>query len=270
MVMIRVMSFNLRYQNPADGPFAWEKRKELVAKLILDKEVDLLGTQEGLSSMLFDLDSLLPGFSRVGESRCQGEEGEYNAIYYRKDRFHLLCQHQSWLSETPDVIGSRYKDAALPRICTSAFLEDRVSQRRLRVFNTHLDHEGEQARTFGARCVFLAMQEEVKKGHPSILTGDFNCTLRSTSLAPLREHFGSVLTEQDPGTFHGFTKSATYPPIDHIFYSHHLKVKEKEVVVSSYGGTYVSDHFPVLGVFEYKAEQKDTAFSCSALGLNKL
>src|SRR5262245_47361606 len=78
---LRVMSFNLRYNNPADGPNAWPLRKAWVAQLIRFHDADAVGVQEALAGMLADLDTLLPEYSRIGVGRTDGAaKGEFSAI----------------------------------------------------------------------------------------------------------------------------------------------------------------------------------------------
>src|SRR4051794_32523771 len=59
---LRVMTFNLRYDNPADGANAWPNRKDWVASLIRFHGVDAVGVQEALLRQLVDLDARLPGW----------------------------------------------------------------------------------------------------------------------------------------------------------------------------------------------------------------
>src|SRR2546423_12609173 len=43
---LRVMTFNIRYDNPADGVNAWPNRKDWVASLIRFHAADVVGVQE--------------------------------------------------------------------------------------------------------------------------------------------------------------------------------------------------------------------------------
>ncbi len=47
-----VMTFNLRFATPLDGPNEWEQRKALAAEIIRRHAPDLLATQEGTMAML--------------------------------------------------------------------------------------------------------------------------------------------------------------------------------------------------------------------------
>lgn len=61
---MRLLTFNLRFANPLDGPNQWDYRKELVVETILTLNPDLVGTQEGtvpqLDYLAGHLDSFLP------------------------------------------------------------------------------------------------------------------------------------------------------------------------------------------------------------------
>src|SRR5688572_9006647 len=101
---IRVMSFNIRYDEPRDNKNAWPNRKEMVASMIRFHHADLVGVQEALKRQLNDLDAILPDYSWVGVGRADGKaSGEFSAIFYRKTRFKSLESSTFWLSETPNV-----------------------------------------------------------------------------------------------------------------------------------------------------------------------
>ena len=63
--ILRVMSFNIRYNNPNDGDNAWPYRKEMAASMVHLHRPDVMGLQEVLGDQLEDLATRLPDF-RVG------------------------------------------------------------------------------------------------------------------------------------------------------------------------------------------------------------
>ena len=90
----------------------------------------------------------LPGYAVFSAGRDDGKDaGESAAVFYRKERFEKLDGGHFWLSETPDVPGSKGWDAALPRVATWVRLKDRAAPDRPPVLflNTHLDHRGAAA-----------------------------------------------------------------------------------------------------------------------------
>ena len=59
---VRVMTFNIRYDEPRDKENAWPNRKQLVASMILFHHADIVGVQEALKNQLLDLAKLLPDY----------------------------------------------------------------------------------------------------------------------------------------------------------------------------------------------------------------
>lgn len=51
-VLLRVATYNLRYDNADDGTNAWPNRKEMVKNLVRYHDFDIFGTQEGLQGQL--------------------------------------------------------------------------------------------------------------------------------------------------------------------------------------------------------------------------
>ena len=111
---LAVMTLNMRYDNPEDGMNNWRFRRERIAGLIRSEAVDLLGTQEVLANQFDDLQVLLPGYRAVGVGREDGARaGEFNAVFFRSDRFELLDSGAFWLSEEPETPGSKGWDGLL-------------------------------------------------------------------------------------------------------------------------------------------------------------
>ncbi|MGH9458132.1 MAG: endonuclease/exonuclease/phosphatase family protein [Thermoanaerobaculia bacterium] len=246
-----VMSWNIRLDLASDGPNAWPFRKETVAARIAGQ--DLVGVQEALPSQLADLDVLLPGFARFGLGRDPGGTGEACAILYRKDRFDVLEQGTFWLSESPDVAGSRGWDAAYPRIATWGRLRDRASGDVFWHFNTHLDHVGLTARREGAELLLRKIREIAGTSPRVVVTGDFNAVPGSEPYVimtgPLQDAL-EISREPHRGpdsTWNGFTKIEPGQRIDFIFVGSGFDVLEHAILVETTpAGRYTSDHFPVV------------------------
>ena len=88
---LKVMSFNIRFNNPDDGFNAWPHRKKMVQSMILFHQADLIGVQESLDDQMDNLSILLPGHRSVGVGRDNGaKKGEYCGIFYNFNRLNLL------------------------------------------------------------------------------------------------------------------------------------------------------------------------------------
>ena len=53
---LRLMTFNIRYDNPRDGKNRWSNRKKMVADIVIDQKIDIVGMQEVLKRQLTDLE----------------------------------------------------------------------------------------------------------------------------------------------------------------------------------------------------------------------
>ena len=254
---LKAMTFNIRYDNPADGINSWISRRSLVASTILSESPDIIGFQEVLKNQLDYLDSILEVYACYGVGREDGKDkGEYCPVFYREDRFLLIDAGTIWLSSNPADTGSTGWDAVLPRILTWAKLTDRQSGKPLYFLNTHFDHQGETARLESARLIRRHIAG-LPGEHTVILTGDFNCDSMEAPYQELtRDDTPPFLTDAAAGkkvtghiaagTFNGFGASSKEEPIDFIFIDEHFTVDGYEVLQVKDGERYISDHYPVL------------------------
>ena len=252
---LRIMTFNVRLNTPADGKNAWPHRKEMAASMIRFHRADAAGLQEALLGQNRDLAERLPGYEWIGVGRANGKKkGEYNSIFYRTERLQALEHDTFWLSESPSKPGSMGWDAACPRIVTWARFRDRRTGRQFYLFNTHFDHRGRKARRKSARLL-LSRMRRIADGAPTVVTGDFNCAEGSapyrilTEQGPLRDGFhASERPHHGPvGTFTGFDTGR--PPerrIDYIFVTGGVRVLRHGTLSDRRDGRYPSDHLPVL------------------------
>jgi endonuclease/exonuclease/phosphatase family metal-dependent hydrolase len=255
-----VMTFNIRFDNPRDGEDRWDNRKDLAAETIRAADPAVVGLQEALKHQLDDLLERLPAFGALGVGRDDGKDGgEYSAILYRKDRFTVAGSGTFWLSDTPDVAGSRTWGNRVIRICTWAHLTDKESGRGVWVYNTHLDHEVQVAREKGLKLVAERIAARASKD-PVLLMGDFNAGEENPALQYIRgrtsdqpplklvDTFRIVhADEPDVGTFHGFKGVPTSPSkIDYILVETGAEVLSAAVVRHNREGRYPSDHYPVV------------------------
>ncbi|UUZ84213.1 endonuclease/exonuclease/phosphatase family protein [Paenibacillus sp. P26] len=174
-MLFHAMTFNLRYDTPNDGPNQWTNRIGKAAAIIRDHDPLIVGTQEGYYAMLKALHERLSDYAWAGTGRHGGQENEHCAIFYKKDELDLVEHRTFWLSETPETAASQSWDSNLPRICTWARFVHRGTGTAFAVFNTHLDHIGQEARNQGARLIWDAIRKHREEhGTPVLLTGDFN------------------------------------------------------------------------------------------------
>ena len=265
METLRVMSFNMKRDLLPFGRHVWHKRAGQAAELIRRAAPDILGTQELTEGPLGDMERLLPEYQWVGEGRGGGRKGEYTAIFFRREKFQLMSQQTFWLSPTPEQ-PSRDWTTPFPRICTWCELQPVASpEKPVRVYTTHRDHISYFARVRGLRQILRRIS--VRYGEapgPVILMGDFNATPQSRTLrrwiaADLRESAGlmrdsywGILQRGDEvgRSYHGFTGKTRGEPIDYIFTSRDLLLREVELRRDHPMEGFPSDHYPVVAQVE--------------------
>jgi endonuclease/exonuclease/phosphatase family metal-dependent hydrolase len=261
---VTVMSYNIRLDTKADGINEWGNRTEKVSGLIKENNPDLLGVQEALHNQMMDLKSNLPSYDFVGVGRDDGKEkGEYSALFYKKDRFEVIEQKTFWLSETPEVPGSKSWDAAITRVVSYAVLKDKSTGKTFAYFNTHFDHIGKEARKNSAKLIktqIAALKPNSMSGKkiPLIVSGDFNSEPSDEPYKTMIDGRVVKLVDARPsndftGTFCGFEVGAMKcKTIDYIFHSSHWKSSDYKVIQNNDGKYYPSDHLPVMASFTLK------------------
>lgn len=245
-MQVQVMTFNIRYDTKDDGINCFDGRKALV-KAFLDREKpDVIGFQEVVPHVRAWLCENLPDYTVLGMGRNADYSGESVSIAFRKDKFDLVEFHQFWLSDTPDVPGSRYllDQSGCPRISVQASLVFRAEGKVFTFANTHLDHVGKYAQVCGASLLMNKLLSGQK--YPFVLTGDFNATPQQEAIRAIKAIKGvRDLTAGVKGTtYHGYGK-ADNAKIDYIF-SNRPAVKDSLTVHKDCeNGIWISDHYPI-------------------------
>lgn len=266
-----IASFNVRC--PGDkGELKWYRRLPRCAEVVKANGFDVFGVQEATPGEMEILEGELPGFATVGCGRNKNRGGEGMYIFYRESRFDCLEHGTFWLSKTPDEPGSKYPGAGCPRTCTWALLKDRVTGRRFRYFNTHLDHISPEARINGLKVLFEQGVKPAKaRGETIFLTGDLNETLDKVdspeSLATIDGPTLTAAAKENPiafaatelvdtirvsetphagpfRTFHGY-KGVPRCRIDYVFATDDVRVLRHATHDDRPGGQFASDHYPV-------------------------
>jgi endonuclease/exonuclease/phosphatase family metal-dependent hydrolase len=252
---LRVMTFNVRYPNPGDGPNAWPARRDLLVETVRDHAPDVMGTQELFYEQGQYIVEKLPDYAWFGVSRRGNREDEHMGVFYRKDRLKLLDSGDFWLSPTPEKPGSSAWDMSLPRMATWGLFQIPSSAAKFLLINTHLAHRDidELARQKSARL--LACRIGLQDANlPVVLTGDFNAPAGGPTYAilspPLKDARLEAAQKAGPeGTFHGFKGTTRRERIDWILYRAPWTVNRVEAITFHRDSLYPSDHLPVLAVF---------------------
>jgi len=253
---IKVASFNIRFDNPGDAINNWHNRKAAITSFLEAENMHIIGMQEVLNNQFQYLQNMLSAYQTVGVGREDGAtEGEYAPVFYREDIFTVLDSGTFWLSETPGIPSIGW-DAVLERICTYALLVDQRNGRQVHIYNTHFDHVGANARLSSARLITDSIEAK-SAGHWVILSGDLNTEPNSFVYEQiinggLKDSYQSKVRLGPVGTFNGFTTNDEYlRRIDYIF----IRGFSSELYETNdllYNNNFLSDHFPVITLLEYR------------------
>ncbi|SMC21035.1 Metal-dependent hydrolase, endonuclease/exonuclease/phosphatase family [Desulfacinum hydrothermale DSM 13146] len=249
---MRIMTFNLRFENDRDGENSWAYRRELVVEIIARYRPHIVGTQEGRWSMLTYLAERLPGYVLHAPSRVIDDTCQYPTLFVSTEGLTVEDGGEFWLSKTPQMHRSLDWDSAFPRMMSWARVQDRRTGRRFWVSVTHLDHMGVEARRRQAEILAQWVRD---RAGAHVVLGDFNDAPDSAVHRVLTDPGVGlsdtwVLLGRTDGpeshTHHGFTGVPQATRMDWILVSPHFRVQEAAIVRDSFQDRYPSDHFPYM------------------------
>lgn len=313
VTQLGVLSFNIRYGTANDGENAWAHRREQAIQIIAKHDADIVGLQEALRFQIDEILAALPKYRLIGVGRDDGQsKGEHAAILYNADRLEIVQRDSMgvsdvesgtfWFSDTPEVIASKSWGNRITRICTWAHLRERATpDRRIYIYNVHLDHESEPSRVRSAKLLLERIRSRADTRDPVIVTGDFNSGQTSEALrtlvatdplsaahAPLADAYAKVHpNEPESATFHAFKGIPmrdeggvpmprdpgqridailfTDLPSDAATNEHSSTLTPIEAAIdrTSLRGLYPSDHFPIFARFVWRTLSGDVPSSRS-------
>jgi len=254
---VRIMTFNIRFENELDKDNAWQYRRELVVEIIRHHSPSLLGTQEGKWQQLFYLKNYLSGYALSMPDRLIDDVTQYPTLFYQENRFTVLERSEFWLSKSPTIHLSKDWDSAFPRMMSYGLWVDHVSKKNFWAAVTHLDHQGSEARWQQAKIISTFFQNH---DGPKILMGDFNdkpgsrvhqvLTSAESGLCDSWEVLGREEDEKSL-THHGFTGIPQKTRMDWILVSKHFRVIDAQIIRDNRDGFYPSDHYPYMVELEW-------------------
>lgn len=239
---ITTMSFNV-YVNETTR----SSREAAVIGMIQKYMPDTIGLQEVSVQWKSALERELGGiYGFVGLGRDQGGGGEHNLVLYHKSKFTLKESGTRWLSDNPNVPGSKFSSSSLPRIMSYALLERKSDGLIFVHVNTHLEHKSEAARV--EQMAVLLKEIEPLRKYPIIMTGDFNTTSTSNVYKSVVSNgfVNASKTAQKSSDENTFSTTDPNRIIDFIFCTEgNIAVKTYSVCTEKIKDIYPSDHFPI-------------------------
>jgi endonuclease/exonuclease/phosphatase family metal-dependent hydrolase len=265
----RIMTFNIRGSTADDGDNVWPARADLNVQTIRNYNPDLIGFQELQTGNLITYHQNLPGYMHIlGVESSVMNQFQYNAIFWKLDRFEMQEFGSFYLSEKPDR-WLRSWDTACVRAAVWARLRSNQTGASLLYLNTHLDHISEPARQEGTKLILRRLNDLRSENNlPTIVTADFNARAwmpdeqregdvhRLYSQAGYKDAYLEVGNAPNNGvnTFHGFEGTqfeaqATHLRIDWILTLdgvRRFEVDSCQIVFDEQPPLYPSDHYPVI------------------------
>jgi endonuclease/exonuclease/phosphatase family metal-dependent hydrolase len=263
---IRALTFNVRYDEPADGPNAWPHRRDLAIETILALVPDVIGLQEPTESQWNEIAAALGGYAPFGLFRDEWGIVEPRGGFFRRERFEELDSAIFWLSDTPTVPHSiSWANDFGPRSCAWTRLRDRAAGRDVVFASTHFDTNA--ASWLPSAEVLSRELDRVADSAPIVVAGDFNCPAGSEAhrflidAAGFRDSwYAAGHADEDVVTYHGFTGtrrlSPAFPPealrhgnyrVDWILIRG-LACNAADIDCRRAGHLFPSDHYPVVAV----------------------
>ena len=256
-------SYNIRYENNEDGDWrSWPDRLYRLVNTIRRMNPDVLGVQEALHGQVADLRLSLPDYEFYGIGRDDAKtKGEYSGIFYKKARFNADRSDAGtfWLSDTPEIPGSKTWGNEIPRIAAWIYLQDRQTSRGFTVFNTHWDHRNQASRDKAALLIAKRMDARKRSHEPIVLLGDFNATEGNGAVdylagrsgkwsnALLDTYHSTHSGEKNRRTLHFWQNNHDgWAKVDHIMVSQPSSIQSAAIIYPEGNAHPASDHFPVV------------------------
>lgn len=254
-----VMTYNIRLDVASDADNDWNHRKSFLTDQLAYYAPDIFGIQEALPHQVVDIQLALPEYKHIGIGREGENQGEASSIFYQSKQYAVQNETTFWLSPTPDVMTKGW-DAACMRVCTFGLFTQLKTGKQFWVFNTHLDHMGEEAKTNGLQLILAKIKAVNTQNYPVIFMGDFNSTPNHLRIQNLKNSLNDArdFSETKPfgpsGTFNGFAHNKPVTDlIDYVFVSKSgIDVKKYTVLSDAINMHYPSDHLPVFVLLELK------------------
>ncbi len=269
---LRVMSFNIRFDNPKDtADNAWSARRLPCAKMIREVNPDVIGMQEPRGPQYEDIISLLPDYDylRIPLSDDVTEKNSGRImVFVRKGMFKIKKWGYFWLTMDPEHPGVSFETTDKNNIRAAIWvrLVNKSTGKDFYFLTTHMPYKRAEAdntaRMKCARLVVDRLKSIAGDKATVFVTGDMNASWelrapRRKSLIPFYEWMYNAreMSENTDSrsSFNGWkpTDDRSWPNnLDHIFYRNATPLRFVTHDEPSYGVTYVSDHYPIVCNFQ--------------------
>ena len=258
---LKTMCYNVKYDlnDSARDPNA-------VVQTLIDASPDVLGTIETTDAWLKKLKSEFVGYECFsGKKNQQTTDGEYNAIYYNKDKFDVVSGGTKWFSATPDR-SSMYSGAKHYMVFNYAELCHKESGVKFMFVVAHFEpyrtssSNPDQIVNPKADDVRIAQAKQLKafvadQTLPTVVVGDLNDSPSAKSIKELVSgqvvSYAMDIAKEKVGKG-GMLVVNDYTARGDAVYDYVLvtakmiSVARYEIIDNKVGNAYPSDHLPVI------------------------
>jgi endonuclease/exonuclease/phosphatase family metal-dependent hydrolase len=252
---LHVMSYNLRFAGRVP-PNSWAQRRPAMKRLFELERPHLIGTQEGRFRQLMDIEADQGGrYRSIGMGREGGSRGEFVSIFYDWRRLLPLQYDHYWLSDHPDLMGSKTWEGCCPRMVTWVRFRDRVTRKQFYAVNTHFEAYSVSTRVMEARMLVRRVAADLNTDLPVVVTGDFNAAAvrgravydRLVTNGPFVDTWVTA-RQRGPtwGTFNNYrAPTLNGVRIDWVLTTPRVVTRAAKINTFQLDGQYPSDHLPV-------------------------
>lgn len=117
--MIRVVTWNILHDKDDRFQDSWRYRKDDVCEYVMKVQPAVIGFQEVLKKQHTDLKSCLKRYYPAKIKKSHSDDILHNSIFIKQTRILRVVKSGTfWLSETPNIVGSKLPNESQPRTCS--------------------------------------------------------------------------------------------------------------------------------------------------------
>ena len=252
---MKILSFNIRIDNPKDEFNAWEYRKNAVIDYINNQDASVIFLQEVNEKQFADINAGVKEKWSIVWFKREIVNTEGLAILFDNTLYSKENHYVFWLSPTPHVMSKGW-GAMCYRICLALSLKDK-NGKIISLYNVHLDHKSIDARNNSIKLILERLNSE----GVNVVAGDFNTNDDSECYGIISSNMQdcqkAVKNAKNCNTFHKWGTIVGGKPIDFIFVDNCVKVVnfsilESDRFVNDQGEErFLSDHFAIKTEIKY-------------------
>ena len=256
---LAVSDWNVHFHDYTEGSDSLNVKAREVADSITQADADIVTLQEVAvidfpevvqpNLFLLKLQDLLTNYAFIypkGSSQLANTQ----PVLFKSSRFAEIESGIKWISDTPFIPDSTMSENVLPRYFTFVLLYDFYSDNLILVVNTHLSPVLLESKSACVKlladfisCKIDAIAEESSSRISCLLCGDFNISITSPLLRPLKKSMKPAISPAEGNTLSKIPLLC----IDTIFYTGSLQLISAGIEHSCT----VSDHYPIYAYFIY-------------------